>query len=111
MRKKGPNVLGIRANRFTLQKQMAMSLHKQTQVPLNRMADADALQRILSKESIQLNIFSFNHMNSFIYHGGNHQNQSFKTKIYIKLLKKHYSSILSLAVLLSKSYYCEKCLF
>ena len=50
-------------------------------------------------------------MNSFIYRGGNHQNQSFKTKIYIGLHKKHYSSILSLTGLFSKSYYCEKCEF
>ena len=50
-------------------------------------------------------------MNSFIYRRGNDQNQAFKTKIYIGLHKKHYSSILSLTSLFSKSYYCEKCEF
>ena len=97
---------------MTKQKLMAISLHKLAGIPQNKMAtleDADAFQDILAKESIKLNIFSFDHMNSFIYHGGHRDNQDFDTNIYIGLHKRHFSAILSLTGFFSRSYYCDKC--
>ena len=61
---------GLRSGRINLQKQRTISLHKEADVSLNKMVgmdDANAFQHILSKESIQLNIFSFHQMNFFIY--------------------------------------------
>ena len=64
---------------------------------------------ILAKESIKQNIFSSDHMNSFIYHIGHRDNQDFNTDIYIGLHKRPFTAILSLTCFFSRSYYCDKC--
>ena len=98
----------------SLQKRLALELTSQANVSPTKLAgldEADKFQTVLAKENIQLNIFSFNHMNSIIYRGQTSDNSHLEKKIYIGYYKKHFCSIISMTGLFSTAYYCETCEF
>ena len=99
-------------SRMSLQKRYAMALHREAGIPHNKMAGLDEaakFQNVLSKEGIELMIFSFNHLNSFIFRGRDVDNADFKTKIYIGLYDHHFCSITKIGAFFESSYYCDIC--
>ena len=113
MHDRGDRAKGVNISK-SLQKRLDVELQKQAKVSQDTFSgldEADKFQAVLAKENIQLNIFSFNHMNSFIYRCHKQDNNDFQYKIYIGYYRKHFCSITSMTGLFATAYYCETCEF
>ena len=98
--------------RMSLQKKLALALQNEAGISGNLMAGLDEavnFQNVLSKEGIELMIFSFNHLNSFIFRGRDIDNTDFKSKIYIGLYDRHFCAITKINAFFESSYYCDIC--
>lgn len=92
-------------HRFSLQKKLALELHRKAGVPMRRcsIADASKFQAVLS--GYQIVIYSADQLFSIVYSGYPESEK----KIVLLLTKGHYHLITKVPAFFADTHYCAKC--